>query len=177
MSRAEDGLLAEFATAAALVAAVRATRAAGYTRFHAFSPFPVEEVIEIVGFKRMLIPLIALGAGLFGAAIQYFAQYWMNAVDYPLNVGGRPLHSWPAFLPATIMVGVLWAAAASLLGMLAINRLPRPHHPVFDAPAFARASNDRFFLLICSLDPFFDRARTADFLASFAPESICEVPR
>ena len=158
------GLLAEFESADAIRAAVRAADEAGYTRLDAFSPFPMPDIAECLGHRPFVMPAIALAAGLIGAAVQYYAQYWMNAVDYPINVGGRPLHAWPAFIPATLIVGILWAAAASLIGMLVLNRLPRLHHPLFDAPGFERASQDRFFLYIANSDPKFGPAATRRFL-------------
>jgi len=174
MSRAY-GILAEFDSADGVVAAIRAARAAGYTRLDAYSPFPLREAADLLEQRTLIVPVIAVTAGLVGAAIQYYAQYWMNAVDYPINVGGRPLHAWPAFLPAAFIVGILWASAASLIGMLALNRLPRLHHPLFDAPGFERASQDRFFLCIASDDPKFDRAETIRFLERMNAGRVQEV--
>lgn len=170
------GLLAEFDSADGVTQAVHAAQIAGYTRLEAFSPFPLRDVADRLGHRPLIVPAIAVLAGLAGAAVQYYAQYWMNAVDYPINVGGRPLHSWPAFLPATIIVGILWAAAASLIGMLALNRLPRLHHPLFDVDGFERASQDRFFLCITSDDPYFDIAVTARFLEQLDAARVQEVP-
>ncbi len=158
------GALAEFESAEAVTAAVRAADAAGYTRLDAFSPFPLRDVAAILGHRTMIVPWIAVAAGLVGAAVQYYAQYWMNAVDYPINVGGRPLHSWPAFLPAAIIVGILWAAVAALVGMLVLNGLPRLHHPLFAVEGFERATKDRFFLCIAGDDPLFDPVATVRFL-------------
>lgn len=170
------GILAEFDSVDGIIAALRAAKAEGYTRLDAFSPFPLREAIHFLGQRTLLVPVIAVTAGLIGAAVQYYAQYWMNAVDYPINVGGRPLNAWPAFLPATIIVGILWASAASLIGMLALNRLPRLHHPLFEAPGFERASQDRFFLCIAGDDPKFDRAATARFLEHLNATFVQEVP-
>jgi hypothetical protein len=168
--------MAEFSAPEALVAAVTAAKDAGYTRIDAFSPFPLHEVAERLGVRPSVILWIAWITGFIGAAIQYGSQYWMNAVDYPLNVGGRPLHSWPAFIPSTLIVAILWAGAATLLSMLFIIRLPRLHHPVFAVPGFERASEDRFFLLISSEDPLFDPRRARCLLQGLAPVAVRDVP-
>jgi Protein of unknown function (DUF3341) len=170
------GVMAEFPTPEALIAAVSAAKDAGYTRLDAFSPFPLREVAEHLGVRPSIIPWIAWITGFIGAAIQYGSQYWLNVVDYPLNVGGRPLHSWPAFIPSTLIVTILWAGAATLLSMLFIIRLPRLHHPVFAVPGFERASEDRFFLLLLSEDPLFDPPRARVLLQGLAPVAIRDVP-
>ena len=121
------------------------------------------------------ISLIAVVAGVFGTCLQYLSQYWMNAIDYPLNVGGRPLHSWPAFIPVTFEMAILCAALAAVLGMLALNGLPMPYHPVFNVERFALASRDRFFLCIEASDPQFERERTLEFRRTFSPRAIHEV--
>jgi hypothetical protein len=130
----------------------------------------------VLGHGGIPVAIIAIVAGIFGACLQYFAQYWMNAIDWPLNIGGRPLHSWPAFIPPTLIVGMLWAAAAALIGMLALCRLPRLHHPLFAVPGFERASADRFFLCVLADDPRFDEAATRSFLRELAPETVRDVP-
>jgi len=170
------GLMAEFRTPDELTQAAKAARLHGYTRLDAFSPFPLRDVAECLGVRTTAIPWIACIAGLTGAIIQYGSQYWMNAVDYPLNVGGRPLDSWPAYIPATLIVAILWAGFATLIGLLLILRLPRLHHPVFAVPGFERASEDRFFLCILSEDPLFETAAVRDFLETFSPEAVREVP-
>jgi hypothetical protein len=170
------GIMAEFRTPEALVEAVRAAKRAGYTRLDAFSPFPLSDLAKELGVRTSVIPWIALVAGLAGAAIQYGSQYWMNAIDYPLNVGGRPLHSWPAFIPASMIVAILWAGAATLIGLLLILRLPRLNHPVFAVPGFERASEDRFFLCIMHDDPKFDSAAIREFLGPLSPLAVQEVP-
>jgi Protein of unknown function (DUF3341) len=170
------GVMAEFSAPEALIAAVSAAKAAGYTRLDAFSPFPLREVAEHLGVRPSIIPWIASVTGFIGAAVQYGSQYWMNAIDYPLNVGGRPLHSWPAFIPSTLIVAILWSGAATLLSMLLIIRLPRLHHPVFAVPGFERASEDRFFLLILGDDPLFDPPRTRALLQGLAPLAVRDVP-
>lgn len=170
------GIMAEFRTPEALKAAVEAAGAAGYTRLDAFSPFPLRETAHRLGTRTTVIPWIALVAGLIGGAVQYGSQYWMNAVDYPLNVGGRPLHSWPAFIPASLIVAILWAGLATLLGLLLVLRLPRLHHPVFNVHGFERASQDRFFLCILREDPLFDPRNTWDFMEALSPDIVREVP-
>jgi hypothetical protein len=170
------GVMAEFSTPEALIAAVSVVKDAGYTRLDAFSPFPLREVAEHLGARPSIIPWIAWVTGFIGGAIQYGSQYWLNAVDYPLNVGGRPLHSWPAFLPSTLIVAILWAGAATLLSMLLIIRLPRLHHPVFAVPGFERASEDRLFLLISSEDALFDPARVRSLLQGLGPVAVQDVP-
>lgn len=176
MTQRPYGIMAEFKTPEALVEAVRAAKHAGYTRLDAFSPFPLSDLAKELGVRTSVIPWIAMVAGVIGAAIQYGSQYWMNAVDYPLNVGGRPLHSWPAFIPASLIVAILWAGAATLIGLLLILRLPRLHHPVFAVSGFERASEDRFFLCILQDDPKFDSAAIHDVLGAHSPLAIREIP-
>jgi len=175
MIREPYGIIAEFEKPEALMEAVRAAKRAGYTKLDVFSPFPLSEVARELGVRTSVIPWIAFIAGLIGAAIQYGSQYWMNAVDYPLNVGGRPLNSWPAFIPASLIVAILWAGAATLIGLLLILRLPRLHHPVLAVPGFERASEDRFFLCILNGDPLFEKAATRNFLADLSPRAVHEV--
>jgi hypothetical protein len=169
------GVVAEFERPEDLLRALEAAQAAGYTCLEAFSPLPLRPAAKALGVQTRALLRIAAVAGLIGASVQFAAQYWMNAVDYPLNVGGRPLNSWPAFLPATLIVAILWAAAATLIAMLLIVRLPRLNHPVFSVPGFARASEDRFFLLVSSQDPLFERAAVAGFLDGLGPRHVQEV--
>ena len=176
MAQGLYGLLARFDTPEAVHQAVRSARAAGYTEIRTYSPFPLEETHEVLGRAGFPIAAMSITAGIFGACLQYFSQYWMNAIDYPLNVGGRPLNSWPAFIPPTLIVGMLWAAAAALIGMLALCRLPRLHHPLFAVPGFERATVDRFFLLIRADDPRFEEAAARGFLDELGPESVEDVP-
>jgi hypothetical protein len=173
---ATAGVIAEFGRAEDLVAALRAARAAGWRALDAFSPYPVPEAAELLGARGNRVAWIAIGAGLFGAALAYGTQWWLSVHGYPINVGGRPLHAWPPFLPATTIVAILWSAAASLLGMLALNRLPRLHHPVFAAPGFRRASEDRFFLLLSAEDPRFGTEAATHFLEGLHPLRVAEVP-
>jgi hypothetical protein len=169
------GLLAEFDTPSDLVAAGERTRDAGYKKIDAFSPFPVEGLAEAIGFHHDLVPLITLIGGIVGGASGYLMQYWMAAVNYPLNIGGKPPHSWPAFIVITFEMTILFAGISAVLGMLALNGLPMPYHPVFNVPRFALASRDRFFLCIESRDPLFDRHDTAEFLSSLDPREVSEV--
>ncbi len=171
------GLLAEFETSKALVEAARSARVAGYRRMDGYSPLPVEGLAEAIDFHDHRLPVIVLIGGIVGALGGYFLQYWCSAVSYPINVGGRPLNSWPAFIPITFEMTVLVAALSAVLGMLALNGLPMPYHPLFNAPRFALATRDRFFLCIESRDPKFDRERTKQFLTSLHPREVTEVER
>jgi hypothetical protein len=171
------GLMAEFETAEQLLAATRHARQQGYRNMDAYSPYPVEGLATELGMVRTSVPFIVLVGGLVGAAAGFFMQYWSMAVDYPFNVGGRPPNSWPVFIPITFEIMVLVAAFTAFLGVLFLNGLPRPNHPVFNVPSFARASQDRFFLCIESTDPRFDRDRTRQFLESLQPPGeVMEVP-
>jgi hypothetical protein len=175
MKTALYGLLAEFRTPAELLDAVQQTFAEGYRKMDAFSPFPIEGLAEALGRRRTGVPVIVLLGGIAGGTGGYFMQWFALVVDYPLNVGGRPFHSWPAFVPITFELTVLCAALAGVIGMLALNRLPHPHHPLFGTPGFQRASRDRFFLCIETRDAKFDRSATRRFLESLKPESVAEV--
>jgi hypothetical protein len=170
------GIMAEFRTPEALMDAVRMTKRAGFARIDAFSPYPLPHLADELRIRTSMIPWIAFVAALIGAGIQYGSQYWMNGVDYPLNVGGRPLNSWPTFIPSTLIVAILWGGAATMLGLLAILRLPRLHHPVFSVHGFERVTNDRFFLCISSEDPLFDSGATRAFLEGLSPLAVREVP-
>jgi len=169
------GLLAEFTDANALVAAAARAREAGYRRIDAFTPFPIEGLAEVMGFHERKLPLLVLIGGIAGALGGYGLQYWVSVMAYPLNIGGRPYHSWPSFIPVTFEMTILVAAFTAVLGMLALNGLPMPYHPVFNAPRFVLASRDRFFLLIEARDPSFDRTETAIFLRSLEPREVTEV--
>ena len=158
------GVIAEFENPTDAVEAARRAYEEGYRRMDAYSPYPIEALSEAIGVHGGKLPLIVLIGGIVGCVGGYLMQYWMNAYDYALNVGGKPQHSWPAFIPITFETTVLGAALAAIFGMLALNGLPEPYHPVFNTPNFALATRDRFFLLIEARDPKFDRAGTADFL-------------
>lgn len=170
------GLLAEFASPADLVAAAHRTRQAGYVVTEAYTPFPIEGLTEALGKRPTWLPLIILCGGVLGALTAYLMQYYSAVWDYPINVGGRPNHSWPAFIPVTFELTILTAGLFAVLGMLALNGLPMPYHPVFNVPRFALASNDRFFLHVLARDPKFDREATAAFLRGLGPADVYEVP-
>lgn len=157
-------LVAEFVDGGAVTAAVRAAKEEGLTRIEAYGPHPMHDIEPLLGAHTLQIPIIAAIAAVSGAVGTYYMQYWMNAVDYPLNVGGRPLHSWPAFIPASIIVGVLASGAATLIGMLVLCGLPRLEHPLFALPGFERATEDRFFVVIARADPRFDERKTVELL-------------
>ena len=171
------GLMAEFETPQGILEATRRAREAGYRDMDAYTPYPVEGLATELGLPSTSVPFVVLVAGLVGAAAGFFMQYWSMAVDYPFNVGGRPLNSWPVFIPITFEVMVLVASLAALFGMLFLNGLPRPHHPVFNVPRFDHASQDRFFLCIEATDPQFDLQATRTFLAGLRPSGeVMEVP-
>jgi hypothetical protein len=169
------GLMAEFENPTELVAAAHAARRAGYKRMDAYSPIPIEELHEAIGFHHTKLPLIVLIGGIVGGLAGYGLQYWASAIEYPLNIGGRPFNSWPAFVPITFELTILGAALSAVFGMLALNGLPMPYHPVFNAPRFALASRNRFFLCIESRDPKFDRDETQRFLERLDPRGVSEV--
>jgi hypothetical protein len=169
------GVMGEFETPEKLLHAVEKVREAGYRRFEAYSPFPIEGLSEAMGLKRNLVPLITLIGGLTGGIGGFGFQYWVAAITYPLNIGGRPFNSWPAFIPVTFELTILGASLAAVFGMLALNGLPQPHHPVFNVHRFSHASADRFFVCIESRDPKFQLAETARFLQGLEAHHVSEV--
>jgi len=171
------GLMAEFDSATALVAAANKTREAGYVDVDAYSPIPVEELHHAIGFKHTKLPLLVLIGGLLGGTGGFSLEYWVSAVTYPLNIGGKPLVSWPMFIPVTFECTILGAALTAVIGMIALNKLPMPYHPVFNVEKFGGASKRKFFLCIESDDKKFDRESTAKFLESLNPEEVAEVAR
>ena len=170
------GMMAEFASAQSLVDAARKTHAAGYRKIDAYSPFPVEELAEAIGFHKNYVPLVTLIGAITGGLTGYLMQYWIAAIAYPVNVGGRPYHSWPAFIIVTFEMTILFGAISAVFGMLALNGLPMPYHPVFNVPRFAFATKDRFFLIIFATDPKYDARGARQFLESLQPQFISEVP-
>jgi len=169
------GLMAEFDDPSSLVAAAERAHREGYRCMDAYSPFPIEELHEALGSRHTRLPLIVLIGGLCGCIGGYSLQYWSSVIAYPLNIGGKPLHSWPAFIPVTFECTILVAALSAVLGMLALNRLPQPYHAVFNVPRFALASRNRFFLCIESIDPKFDLERTREFLGTLGPKEVSTV--
>jgi len=169
------GLMAEFNNPTSLVVAARKAREAGYRRMDAYSPFPIEELSEALGHHHDKLPLLVLIGGVVGGASGFLLQYYAAVIDYPLNIGGRPLLSWPSFIPVTFEMTILIAAFTAVLGMLGLNGLPMPYHPVFNVERFVNASRSRFFLCIESRDPLFDKQATGNFLESLEPRRVSEV--
>lgn len=172
------GLIGEFETPKQLIEASKKVREAGYRRIDAFSPFPIEGLSQALGLGRKhdLVPLVTLIGGLSGGLGGFLFQLWANLSAYPMNIGGRPPNSWPAFIPVTFELTVLGASLSAVLGMLALNKLPQPHHPLFGAERFHKhASNDRFFLCIEALDPKFQLAETSQFLRGLNAQHVTEV--
>ena len=169
------GLMAEFDSAQALLDAATRARQAGFTKTEAYSPFPIHGMAEAVGFKENLIPKLVFVAGACGAAGGYGLEYWTQAIAYPMNIGGRPYFSWVSFIPVSFELTILFAAFTAVISMLALNGLPQPYHPVSNAPSFARASQDRFFLAIEASDPKFDLEQTRAFLSGLQPLEVVAV--
>ena len=170
------GLMAEFETPTDVVLAATRAHAAGYRKMDAYSPFPVKGLSEAIGFHKDQVALVCLVGGLLGMLTAYILQYWINVIAYPLNVAGKPFHSWPSFIIVTFELTILFGGLSAGFGMLALNGLPMPYHPVFNVPEFAAASRDRFFLCIESADPNFDMSGTRNFLAELGPRTVTEVP-
>ncbi len=169
------GLLAEFDNSDQLIHAAEAAREDGYRQLDAFTPYPIEELSEALGHHHSRLPLLVLIGGILGALGGFGLQYWVSVIEYPLNIGGRPLNSWIAFIPVTFETTILLASVTAVLGMLALNGLPKPYHPVFNAERFALASRDRYFLCIETDDSKFDREATEAFLQGFDPVGVYEV--
>ncbi len=166
------GLLAEFDTADTLLAAAQQVKAAGYAKTDAFSPFPIHGLAEAIGFEENKVAPIILAGGIFGCLAGFGLCYYCQAVAYPMNIGGRPYYSWVAWIPPTFEITILCAVLSAVVGMLALNGLPHPYHPVFNAPRFEHASRDGFFLLVEASDPKFDRHGTAKFLEGLRPSEV-----
>ena len=169
------GLMAEFDSPETLLEAARRAYATGFRRMDGYSPFPVEGLAEAIGFHRSRVPLIVLIGGILGCLGGFFLQYWASVIDYPINVGGRPLNSWPSFIPVTFEVTILLAALSAFFGVLALNGLPMPYHPVFNVERFELASRNRFFLCIEAKDANFDPQAVRDFFESVGAQGIYEV--
>lgn len=169
------GLLAEYTTPEAILDAARRAYAEGYRKMDAYSPLPVDGLAEAIGFTHNRLPLLVLIGGLTGGLTALGLMYFSSVINYPINIGGRPLASWPAWVPITFELTILFASLTAVLGMLGLNGLPMPYHPVFNAPGFAMASRSRFFLCIEARDPRFDREGTRQFLEGLGPKTVVEV--
>ena len=169
------GLMAEFGDVNTALVAARQTYAAGYRKLDAYSPFPVEELSEAIGFHKNGVALICLIGGLLGGTAAFTLQWWINTISYPINIGGRPLNSWPSFIIVTFEMTILFSGLSAVFGMLALNGLPMPYHPVFNVPQFALATREKFFLCIEATDPQFQREETRRFLEGLEPLSVAEV--
>jgi len=169
------GVMAEFETPTALVNAARAAREKGYRKLDAYSPFPIEELSDALHLHKNMLPLVVLIGGIIGGITGYLLQYYITVYQYPLNIGGRPLHSWPAYIIITFELTILLASLSAVFGLLALCGLPTPYHPTFNVPRFAQASRNRFFLCIESADPLFDHDKTCEFLETLEPREVSEV--
>ena len=170
------GIMAEFENAQAIVDAAEKTMAEGYVNVEAYTPVPVEELNHIIHQRRTILPKISLAGGLTGMATGFALQYWASAIEYPMNVGGRPHASWPAFVIPSYELTILFSALATAIGMIALCGLPQPYHPVFNAPRFSLATSDKFFLVIEADDPKYSATDTARFLAGLGAKGVYDVP-
>jgi hypothetical protein len=168
--------MAEFETPTELVEACKAAYSEGYREMDAYSPFPIEEASEAIGFHKTAVPLVTLVGGILGGLSGFALQYWINVIAYPLNIGGRPYDSWPAFIVPTFEMTILFAGLVGTFGMFALNGLPRPYHPVFNVDEFSKVTRNRFFLCVEATDPKFDLTGTHQFIERLKPLSISEVP-
>src|SRR5262245_1139938 len=169
------GVMAEFEGPNELGHAARQTYEAGYRRINGYSPYPIEELSEAIGFTHTSLPVIVFIGGLLGGLGGFFMQYWIEVINYPINVGGKPFNSWPAFIPITFECTVLVAAFSAVLGMLVLNKLPQPYHPVFNAPNFAMATRDRFFLVVEANDPKYNHDSVVQLLQSLNAMDVIDV--
>lgn len=169
------GVMAEFDSGQALVDAARQTMARGFTKVEAYTPIPIEELNDIIHKKRTILPALVLAGGIAGMATGFLLQYWTSVISFPINVGGRPNASWPAFIIPSYELTILFSALAAAIGMLALNGLPQPYHPVFNVSRFSLASSDKFFLVIESADPKFDKAVTTRILEELGAKGVYDV--
>jgi hypothetical protein len=169
------GMLAEFDSAQALLDAANQVRVAGYTRADAFSPFPIHGLAEALGFRERWVSKIVLGAGITGLLAGWGLEYWTQVIDFPLNIGGRPYNAWVSFIPPAFETTILFASLSAVIGMIALNGLPQPYHPVFNVPSFVRASQDKFFLAIEASDPKFDTHATRLFLSGLKAREVMDI--
>ena len=170
------GLMAEFDNVNDVITAARRVYGAGYRKLDAYSPFPLEELSEAIGFHKNGVALVCLIGGLLGGSAAFTLQWWINNVAYPVNIAGRPLNSWPSFIIVTFEMTILFAGLSAVFGMLALNGLPMPYHPVFNVPQFESVTKDHFFIVIFSSDKNYDAAQTRQFLEGLGPISVAEVP-
>jgi len=170
------GLMAEFDSVNDVITAARRVYGAGYRKIDAYSPFPLEELSEAIGFHKNGVALVCLVGGLLGCTGAFTLQWWINTISYPVNIGGRPFNSWPSFIIVTFEMTILFSGLSAVFGMLALNGLPMPYHPVFNVPRFDLASKDRFFIVVFSSDKNYDATGTRKFLEGLGPISVSEVP-
>jgi len=171
------GMTAEFDTPEALMDAAEAARLAGYRKMDAYSPFPIHGLSEAIGFRSVAVPYIVFFGGLIGTFTGFTLEWYTQVIDYPLNVGGKPFDSLPAFIPVSYEMTILFASLSAVFGMFALNKLPQPYHSIFNAQNFARASQDRFFLAIEAADKQYDAEATRAFLMEQNPLNVAEVMR
>ena len=170
------GVMAEYDSAQAIVQAARRVMSEGFTKVEAYTPVPVEELNDVIHKTRTILPMLSLGGGLAGMATGFALQYWASAIEYPMNVGGRPNASWPAFVIPSYELTILFSALATAIGMIALNGLPQPYHPVFNAPRFSLASSDKFFLVIEAADAKYDGHRASRVLQETGAKGVYDVP-
>ena len=175
MTKTLYGLIAEFDNPTALVNAAQAARDQGYRKLDAYSPFPIEQLNDVLHLHKNRLPLLVLVGGLVGGTLGYLLQYYVTVVYFPINIAGRPLLSWPSYVVITFEMTILFAALSAVLGLLGLCGLPMPYHPVFNVPRFAHASRNRFYLCIEARDPLFDRAKTSAFRETLEPKEVSEV--
>ena len=172
-SNALHGVMAEFDNGQSLVDAARKTMAQGFSRVEAYTPIPIEELNDIIHKKRTVLPKLVLAGGLTGMATGFVLQYWASVIEYPMNIGGRPLASWTTFIVPSYELTILFASLTAAIGMIVLSGLPQPYHPVFNVDRFSMASSDKFFLVIEVADPKFGEASA--FLHGTGAKGVYEV--